>query len=116
MDKPASFAKCRRENLANIDIIPSLFRTHPTSGRASSRDLPGRNLVEIERDCNRRFGNHESDALQETQGAIVRRGTAPGTGEPIHPKGSALAEYPVKVEDGIVYIDTEGVSPLFASP
>jgi len=25
-------------------------------------------------------------------------------------------EYPVKVEDGVVYIDTEGVSPLFASP
>ena len=38
------------------------------------------------------------------------------TGEPIHPKESALAEYPVKVEDGGVYIDTEGVSPLFASP
>jgi toluene monooxygenase system ferredoxin subunit len=37
-------------------------------------------------------------------------------GEPIHPKESALAEYPVKVEDGVVYIDTEGVSPLFASP
>jgi toluene monooxygenase system ferredoxin subunit len=29
------------------------------------------------------------------------------TGEPIHPKESALAEYPVKVEDGVVYIDTE---------
>ena len=29
---------------------------------------------------------------------------------------SALAEYPVKIEDGVVYIDTEGVSPLFAAP
>lgn len=36
------------------------------------------------------------------------------TGEPIHPKESALAEYPVKIEDGIVYVDTEGVSPVFA--
>jgi len=38
------------------------------------------------------------------------------TGEPLHPRESALAEYPVKVEDGVVYIDTDGVSPLFASP
>lgn len=38
------------------------------------------------------------------------------SGDPIHPKESALAEYPVKIEDGIVYIDTEGVSPLFAAP
>jgi toluene monooxygenase system ferredoxin subunit len=36
------------------------------------------------------------------------------TGEPMHPKESSLAQYPVKVEDGIVYIDTAGVSPLFA--
>lgn len=36
------------------------------------------------------------------------------SGAPIHPQESALAEYPLKVEDGIVYIDTEGISPLFA--
>jgi toluene monooxygenase system ferredoxin subunit len=36
------------------------------------------------------------------------------TGEPIDPKECWLAEYPVKIEDGIVYIDTEGISPLFA--
>ncbi|SFK58384.1 Rieske 2Fe-2S domain-containing protein [Methylocapsa palsarum] len=36
------------------------------------------------------------------------------TGEPIHPKECWLAEYPVKVDGGIIYIDTEGVSPLFA--
>lgn len=36
------------------------------------------------------------------------------TGAPIQPQESALAEYPVKIEDGIVYIDTEGVTPLFA--
>jgi toluene monooxygenase system ferredoxin subunit len=38
------------------------------------------------------------------------------TGEPVHPKESTLAEYPVKIEDGLVFIDTEGVSPLFAAP
>jgi toluene monooxygenase system ferredoxin subunit len=38
------------------------------------------------------------------------------TGEPIHPQESALAEYPVKIENGVVYIDTEGVTPLFAPP
>jgi toluene monooxygenase system ferredoxin subunit len=38
------------------------------------------------------------------------------SGEPVAPRESALAEYPVKVEDGVVYIDTEGVSPLFAPP
>ena len=37
------------------------------------------------------------------------------SGAPLHPQESALAEYPLKVEDGIVYIDTEGVSPLFAA-
>lgn len=37
------------------------------------------------------------------------------SGAPVDPQESALAEYPVKVEDGIVYIDTEGVSPLFAA-
>jgi toluene monooxygenase system ferredoxin subunit len=38
------------------------------------------------------------------------------SGEPIHPQECGLAEYPVKVEDGVVYIDAEGVSPLFAPP
>jgi toluene monooxygenase system ferredoxin subunit len=38
------------------------------------------------------------------------------TGEPIHPQESALAEYPVKIEDGVVYVDTEGVTPLFTPP
>lgn len=37
------------------------------------------------------------------------------TGEPIHPQECALAEYPLKIEDGVVYIDTEGVTPLFAA-
>jgi toluene monooxygenase system ferredoxin subunit len=37
------------------------------------------------------------------------------TGAPIHPQESPLAEYPVKIEDGVVYIDTEGVSPLYAA-
>jgi toluene monooxygenase system ferredoxin subunit len=37
------------------------------------------------------------------------------TGEPIHEHATALAEYPVKIEDGVVYIDTEGVTPVFAS-
>lgn len=36
------------------------------------------------------------------------------TGAPLHPQESALAEYPVKVEDGVVYIDTAGITPLFA--
>lgn len=37
------------------------------------------------------------------------------TGQPAgEPHECALAEYPVKVEDGVVYIDTEGVTPLFA--
>lgn len=38
------------------------------------------------------------------------------SGTPVEPKESPLAEYPVKIEDGVVYIDTEGVSPLFAAP
>jgi len=37
-------------------------------------------------------------------------------GEPIHEHAIPLAEYPVKIEEGIVYIDTEGVSPRFAPP
>ncbi len=38
------------------------------------------------------------------------------SGAPVEPQESALAEYPVKVEDGVVYIDTEGIEPLFAAP
>jgi toluene monooxygenase system ferredoxin subunit len=37
------------------------------------------------------------------------------TGEPVHEHAMHLAEYPVKIEDGVVYIDTEGVTPVFAS-
>ncbi|MDQ0504532.1 toluene monooxygenase system ferredoxin subunit [Xanthobacter agilis] len=37
------------------------------------------------------------------------------SGAPIEPQESPLAEYPVKVEDGVVFIDTAGVSPLFAA-
>ena len=38
------------------------------------------------------------------------------TGAPTHEHAPPLAEYPVKVEDGVVYIDTEGVFPVFATP
>ncbi len=38
------------------------------------------------------------------------------SGAPVEPQESALAEYPLKVEDGIVYIDTVGITPLFAPP
>jgi len=38
------------------------------------------------------------------------------TGAPLHPLESALAEYPIRIEDDIVYIGTEGVSPLFVQP
>jgi len=38
------------------------------------------------------------------------------SGQPIHEHAVALAEYPVKIEDGVVYIDTANVSPAFASP
>lgn len=37
------------------------------------------------------------------------------SGAPLEPKESALAVYPVRVEDGIVFIDTDGVAPLFAA-
>lgn len=37
------------------------------------------------------------------------------SGAPVDPQESALAEYPLKVEDGIVHIDTAGISPLFAA-
>jgi toluene monooxygenase system ferredoxin subunit len=36
------------------------------------------------------------------------------TGEPIHEHAPNLAEYPVKIEEGVVYIDTEGVTPILA--
>ena len=38
------------------------------------------------------------------------------SGEPAHEHAIRLAEYPVKIEDGVVYIDTEGVTPVFAAP
>ena len=38
------------------------------------------------------------------------------SGRPTHEHAIALAEYPVRIEDGVVYIDTEGVSPAFAAP
>lgn len=38
------------------------------------------------------------------------------SGVAIEPRESDLATYPVKVEDGVVYVDTEGVTPLFAAP
>jgi toluene monooxygenase system ferredoxin subunit len=38
------------------------------------------------------------------------------TGEPTHPHATPLAEYPVRIEDGVVYVDTQGVSPIFAQP
>ncbi|WP_341987897.1 Rieske 2Fe-2S domain-containing protein [Azorhizobium sp. AG788] len=37
------------------------------------------------------------------------------SGAPTHEHAPALSEYPVKIEDGIVYIDTVGVAPTFAS-
>ena len=38
------------------------------------------------------------------------------TGQPIHEHAIPLAEYPVQVAEGIIYIDTEGVSPQFVPP
>ena len=38
------------------------------------------------------------------------------SGQPIHEHAVALAEYPVKIDDGVVYIDTDGVAPVFAQP
>ena len=36
------------------------------------------------------------------------------TGNPVHPTTVALAQYPMKIEDGVVYIDTDGIGPIFA--
>jgi toluene monooxygenase system ferredoxin subunit len=36
------------------------------------------------------------------------------TGLPTHEHATPLAEYPVKIEEGVVYIDAEGVSPILA--
>jgi len=38
------------------------------------------------------------------------------TGDPLDPEQTSLAVYPVKVEDGVVYIDTDGIAPQFAPP
>jgi toluene monooxygenase system ferredoxin subunit len=37
------------------------------------------------------------------------------SGAPIEPQESTLAEYPVRIEDGSVYIDVEGIAPRFAA-
>lgn len=37
------------------------------------------------------------------------------SGEPTHEHAIALAEYPLRIEDGVVYIDTDNVTPAFAS-
>jgi toluene monooxygenase system ferredoxin subunit len=36
------------------------------------------------------------------------------TGAPLHPQESGLAEYPLKIGEGVVYIDAAGIVPLFA--
>jgi toluene monooxygenase system ferredoxin subunit len=36
------------------------------------------------------------------------------SGQPTHPHAPPLAEYPVRIEDGVVYVDAEGVAPIFA--
>ncbi|MES2237699.1 MAG: Rieske 2Fe-2S domain-containing protein [Pseudomonadota bacterium] len=36
------------------------------------------------------------------------------TGAGINPDDCRLAEYPVRIDDGAVLVDTEGVTPLFA--
>lgn len=38
-----------------------------------------------------------------------------GSGAPVHPQECGLAEYPLKIEEGIVYINTDGVTPLLAA-
>jgi toluene monooxygenase system ferredoxin subunit len=38
------------------------------------------------------------------------------SGQPTHPHATPLAEYPLRIEDGVVYIDAEGVAPIFAEP
>jgi len=35
------------------------------------------------------------------------------SGQPSHPHATPLAEYPVKIEDGVVYVDAEGIAPIF---
>lgn len=38
------------------------------------------------------------------------------SGEPSHPHATPLAEYPVKIDAGVIYVDAEGVTPIFAAP
>jgi toluene monooxygenase system ferredoxin subunit len=38
------------------------------------------------------------------------------TGVASHPHATSLAEYPVKIDTGVIYIDAEGIAPIFAAP
>jgi toluene monooxygenase system ferredoxin subunit len=38
------------------------------------------------------------------------------SGEPVSPQECGLAEYPLKIEDGAIFVDVEGIPPLFAPP
>ncbi|MEK4032208.1 Rieske 2Fe-2S domain-containing protein [Methylocystis sp. IM3] len=38
------------------------------------------------------------------------------SGQPTHPHATPLAEYPTRIEDGVIYVDAEGVAPIFAEP
>jgi toluene monooxygenase system ferredoxin subunit len=37
------------------------------------------------------------------------------SGQPTHEHATPLAEFPVKIEDGVIYVDAEGIEPIFAS-
>src|SRR5208283_3530554 len=36
------------------------------------------------------------------------------SGHPAHPHATPLAEYPVRIEEGVVYVNVEGIAPIFA--